>query len=164
ISKDGSLTRVAGSPFASGGVEPNSIAVSGHLVYVENTGGAAPNYTGFALNRWGRLQPIPNATVTLASGSAPGDVVLNNDATRLVGVEVATSVIDSFRIGWNGTPTAAPGSPYPAQGLGPFGSQFSPLNPNQLFVANAHNGAGLGTISAFDDSANGMLSSIGASP
>jgi 6-phosphogluconolactonase len=164
ISGDGSLTPVAGSPFASGGAEPNSIAVSGNLAYVENTGGTAPNYTGFTLSRWGQLQPIPNSTVRLAAGSAPGDVVLNDTATRLVGVEVSTSVIDSFRIGWNGTLRAAAGSPYPAQGLGPFGSQFSPINPNQLFVANAHNGAGLGTVSAFNDSANGTLSSIGASP
>jgi Lactonase, 7-bladed beta-propeller len=35
----------------------------------------------------------------------------------------------------------------------------------KLFVSNAHNvGAGTGTISAFSDSANGTLSSIGASP
>jgi 6-phosphogluconolactonase len=164
ISGAGSLTPVACSPFASEGVEPNSIAVSGDLVYVENTGGTAPNYSGFIISRWGQLHPIPNSTVTLAAGSAPGDVVFNNNATRLVGVEVATSVINSFRIGWNGPPTAAAGSPYPAQGLGPFGSQFSPISPNQLFVANAHNGTGLGTVSAFSDPADGTLSSIGASP
>jgi 6-phosphogluconolactonase (cycloisomerase 2 family) len=53
----------------------------------------------------------------------------------------------------------------PAQGLGPFGSEFRPTNPDQLFVSNAHNvGAGTGTISAFSDSANGTLSSIGSSP
>ena len=97
-----------------------------------------------------------------------GDVLFNNDGTRLVGVEVGPtagpSQIDSFRVNWNGTLTAAPGSPYPAQGLGPFGSQFSPINPNQLFVSNAHNGAGLGTVSAFNDSWNGTLSPVDASP
>jgi 6-phosphogluconolactonase (cycloisomerase 2 family) len=42
---------------------------------------------------------------------------------------------------------------------------FRPTNPYQLFVSNAHNvGAGTGTISALSDSANGTLSSIGASP
>ena len=45
---DGSLTPVPGSPFASGGVEPNSIAVHGNLVYVSNFG--SPNYTGFCLD------------------------------------------------------------------------------------------------------------------
>jgi hypothetical protein len=34
---------------------------------------------------------------------------------------------------------AAPGSPFPAQGLGPFGGQFRPTNARQLFVSNAHN-------------------------
>jgi 6-phosphogluconolactonase (cycloisomerase 2 family) len=64
---------------------------------------------------------------------------------------------------------AAPGSPFPAQGVGPFGSEFSPTNPNQLFVSNAHNDVaagttGHGTISAFYDSPNGVLRSIGSSP
>ena len=170
INGDGSLAPVAGSPFASGGVEPNSIAVSGDLVYVENTGGTAPNYTGFTLGRDGQLTPIPNSTVAVAAGSNAllGDVLFNNDATKLVGVEVGPSPgpsqIDSFRVNRNGTLTAAPGSPFSAQGLGPFGSQFSPIEPNQLFVSNAHNGPGLGTVSAFNDSWNGILSPIGASP
>ena len=64
----------------------------------------------------------------------------------------------------SGRPHAAPGSPYAAQGLGPFGSQFRPTNPDQLFVDNAHNGTGLGTVLAFDDLPNGTLSPIGASP
>jgi 6-phosphogluconolactonase len=170
INEDGSLTQVEGSPFASGGVEPNSIAVSHHLVYVENTGGSAPNYTGFWLGRDGELTPIPDSTVTVAAGdsAALGDVLFNNDGTRLVGVEVGPatgpSQIDSFRVNRNGTITAAPGSPFPAQGLGPFGSQFSPIDPSQLFVSNAHNGTGLGTVSAFDDAWNGTLSPIGDSP
>ena len=61
--------------------------------------------------------------------------------------------------------TAAPGSLSTAQGLGPFGSEFRPTNPQQLFVSNAHNvGAGTGTISAFSVASNGSLTSIGASP
>ena len=72
IGDDGSLTPVPGSPFASGGVEPNSIAVSGDLVYVENTGGTAPNYTGFWLGRDGQLTPIPNSTVAVAAGASAG--------------------------------------------------------------------------------------------
>ena len=132
--------------------------------------GALRNYTGFWLGRDGQLTPIPNSTVTVAAGLSAGlgDVLFNNDGTRLVGVEVGPtkgpSQIDSFRVNWNGTLTAAPGSPFPAQGLGPFGSEFSPINPNQLFVSNAHNGTGLGTVSAFNDSWNARLSPIGASP
>jgi 6-phosphogluconolactonase (cycloisomerase 2 family) len=72
-------------------------------------------------------------------------------------------MIDSFTVGSGGRLTAAPGSPFPAQGAGPFGSEFRPTNPRQLFVSNAHN-TGSGTVSAFRDSANGTLTSIGASP
>jgi 6-phosphogluconolactonase len=164
IGADGSLTPVPGSPFASGGVEPDSIAVNNGLVYVSNTGAGGTNYTGFTLSPGGRLHPIPGSTVTLPDGSGPGDVVLNGDNTKLVGTRVNTSLIDSFTLNRGERPHAAPGSPYPAQGVGPFGSAFRPTNPDQLFVANAHNGAGLGTVSAYDDLRDGMLSPIGASP
>lgn len=162
---NGSLTPVTGSPFSSNGVEPNSIAVHGGLVYVSNAGnGGAANYTGFYLTPWGRLVPIANSTVSIPAGSGPGDVLFNNDGTRLIGTLVNTSQINSYTVGWNGRLTAAPGSPFAGQGLGAFGSVFSPVKANQLFVSNPHNGAGLGTVSAFNDSANGTLTSIGASP
>jgi 6-phosphogluconolactonase len=164
IGHDGSLTAVPGSPFASGGVEPDSIAVNHGLVYVANTGTGGTNYTGFTLSPDGQLHPIQGSTVTLPDGSGPGDVVLNTDNTKLVGTRVNTSLIDSFTLDASGRPHAALGSPFAAQGVGPFGSQFRPTNPDQLFVANAHNGAGLGTVSAYEDVRDGTLSAIGASP
>ena len=164
IGADGSLTPVPGSPFASGGVEPDSIAVNKGLVYVSNTGAGGTNYTGFTLSPDGQLHPIPGSTVRLPDESGPGDVVLNGDNTKLVGTRVNTSLIDSFTLNRSERPDAAAGSPYAAQGLGPFGSEFRPTNPDQLFVANAHNGNGLGTVSAYDDLPDGTLSPIGASP
>jgi 6-phosphogluconolactonase (cycloisomerase 2 family) len=77
---------------------------------------------------------------------------------------VGTSLIDSYRVRWDGRLVAAPGSPIAAQGLGPFGSEFRPTNPRQLFVSNAHDGAGKGTVSAFSVDRLGSLSPIGASP
>ena len=164
IGANGSLTPVAGSPFASGGAEPDSIAVNNGVVYVSNTGTGGTNYTGFTLTPGGRLHPIAGSTVTLPAGSGPGEIVLNSNNTKLAGMRVTTSVIDSFTLDRSGRPHAAPGSPYAAQGLGPFGSQFRPTNPNQLFVDNAHNGTGLGTVSAYNDLRDGTLSPIGASP
>ena len=103
--------------------------------------------------------------MTLASGAAPGDVLFNGTGTKLLGTEVGPSVIDSFTVGSGGRLTAAPGSPFPAQGLGPFGSEFRPASPDQLFVSNAHNTAtDSGTVSAFKDHRNGRLSSIAGSP
>jgi 6-phosphogluconolactonase len=145
-------------------VEPDSIAVNHGLVYVSNTGAGGTNYTGFRFSPDGQLWPIPGSTVTLPTGSGPGEVTLNRNNTKLAGMRVTTSLIDSFTLDRSGRAHPAPGSPYVAQGLGPFGSEFRPTNPDQLFVDNAHNGAGLGTVSAFDDNRNGTLSSIGSSP
>jgi 6-phosphogluconolactonase len=163
IRPNGSLRLVWDGVVGSGGNEPVSIAVHGRLVYVANAG-LGSDYTGFRLGRHGHLRPIPGSTVSLPDGSQPGDVLFNGDGTKLVGMRVGTSEIDSFAVGADGRLTAAPGSPYAAQGPGPFGSEFRPTNPSQLFVSNAHGGANAGTVSAFAVSGDGSLSSIGASP
>ena len=169
VSHDGSLRPVQGSPVSSGGLQPVSLAVHDGLVYVANAGDPDSNYTGFTLSRGGQLRPLAGSTVPLPVGSQPGDVLFNSTGTKLVGVRVNSSVIDSFTVRPDGRLTAAPGSPFPAQGVGPFGSEFRPTNPDQLFVSNAHNGTapdgtGLGTVSAFTDSRDGGLTSIGSSP
>ena len=165
IKPDGSLRLVSHGVISSGGVLPVSVAIHDGLVYVANSGNGGSNYTGFRLRPNGRLQPIAGSTVALPDGSQPGDVLFSGDGAKLAGTRVGTSQIDSFTVGSGGRLTAAPGSPFPAQGLGPFGSEFRPTNPHQLFVSNAHNaGAGSGTVSAFRDSANGTLSPIGSSP
>jgi hypothetical protein len=43
---------------------------------------------------------------------------------------------------------AAHGSPFTGQGLSQLGAEFSPTRPSRLYVSDAHNGTGLGTISA----------------
>ena len=96
-------------------------------------------------------------------------MLFNATGTNLVGIEVggtllSTSKIDSFAVGHDGRLTPAAGSPFPAQALGPFGSEFRPTNRSQLFVSNAHAGAGLGTVSAFQVAGDGTLTSIGGSP
>jgi len=165
IEPNGALSLVREGVVSSGGALPVSIAVHDDLVYVANAGAGATNYNGFRLSPDGRLRPVPGATVTLPVGSQPGDVLFNADGTRLVGTRVGTSEIDSFTVGSHGRITAAPGSPFPAQGLGPFGSEFRPTEPDQLFVSNAHNGGpGTGTVSAFRDGAGGTLRPIGTSP
>src|SRR5271163_1815079 len=137
---DGSLSQVPGSPVSSGGVKPVSIAVHGNLVYVANDGSAATdttaNYTGFYLTPFGQLIELRNSTVN-APGAANdlGDVLFNSTGTDLVGTEVASSLIDSFRVDFVGSLHSAAGSPYARQGLGAFGSAFRPTNPNQLFVS-----------------------------
>ena len=162
LGRGGSLAPV--SIVSSGGSDPVSIAVHGRLVYVANASSVGPNYTGFRLGWDGRLRPIPGSTFTLPDGSQPGDVLFNGTGTVLAGTRVATSEIDSFQVRHGGRLVPAPGSPIAAQGPGPFGSEFRPTNPNQLFVSNAHGGTGNGTVSAFDVDWSAALSPIGGSP
>lgn len=168
IGHDGSLKPVGGDPVSSNGVNPVSITMHGHLVYVANAGTATSqggtNYTGFTLNPGGHLRPLAGSTVTLSDPSQPGDVLFSPDGRKLVGTRVETSLIDSFTIGRDGLLTAAPGSPFAAQRVGPFGSKFRPTNASQLYVSNAHDGPNAGSVSAFAVGANGALTPIGASP
>jgi 6-phosphogluconolactonase (cycloisomerase 2 family) len=163
IKPGGSVKLVPGAVVPSGGVLPVSVTIHRDLVYVANSGTGGSNYTGFRLGRSGHLHPLAGSTVVLPDGAQPGDVLFNTTGSKLAGTRVGTSQIDSFTVHAGGLLTAAPGSPVPAQGLGPFGSEFRPTNPRQLFVSNAHN-TGTGTVSAFRDSANGTLTSIGSSP
>jgi 6-phosphogluconolactonase len=162
IKPDGSLQLV--DTASSGGIEPVSVAVHDDLVYVANAGDGGSNYTGFTINAGGDLRPLAGSTVALPDGSQPGDVLFNGTGTILAAARVNTSLIDSFVVGRDGRLTAAAGSPFPAQGVGPFGSEFRPTDPSQLFVSNAHNGGNAGTVSAFSVAGDGVLSSIGTSP
>ena len=85
----------------------------------------------------------------------------NSTADRLVGTRDNTSLIDSFTVRRDGRLVAAVGSPFAAQSLGPIGAEFRPTDPSQLFVSNAHAGAGLGTVSAFKVSRRGVLTAVG---
>lgn len=163
IKRGGGLAPVSGGPVASGGSEPVSIAAHAGRVYVANAG-TDSDYAGFTLSRTGTLTPIPGAVVPLPSGSNPGDVLINRTGTRVVGTRVGTSLIDSFVVGRHGRLHAAAGSPFAAQGPGPFGSEFSPTKPDQVFISNAHGGADAGTVSAFTDGAGGALTSVAGGP
>jgi 6-phosphogluconolactonase len=164
IGRDGTLELVPGGIVSSGGAEPVSVAEHDGLVYVANAGAVDSNYTGFTLSDRGHLRPLAGSTVALPAPAQPGDVLFNPTGTSLIGTRVGTSQIDSFTVDSRGRLIPASGSPFAAQGAGPFGSEFRPTNPSQLFVSNAHNAAGDGTISAFRVGRDGTLSSIGNSP
>jgi 6-phosphogluconolactonase len=164
IRRDGALRLVRDGVVSSNGVQPVSVTELDGLVYVANAGAGGSNYTGFTLGRGGHLHALPGSTVALPDSAQPGDVLFNETGTKLAGTRVGSSQIDSFRVGFDGRLTAAAGSPFAAQGPGPFGSEFRPTDPNQLFVSNAHGGAGNGTVSAFRVARDGTLFSIDGSP
>jgi 6-phosphogluconolactonase (cycloisomerase 2 family) len=164
IKPDGGLMLLPNGVISSGGVTPVSVAVHDNLVYAANAGTGGSNYTGFSFNAGGHLRPLAGSTVSLPDGAQPGEVLFNPTGATLVGTRVGTSQIDSFRVGTGGLLTAAASSPTPAQALGPFGSEFRPTDPSQLFVTNAHAGAGAGSVSAFSVATDATLASIGSSP
>ena len=149
---------------SSGGILPVSVAIHGDLVYVANCGASDTNYTGFSLAGNRQLRPIPGSTVRMPTVAARR-VIFNSTGRNWSARASARRRSTVSRWAPGGRLTAAPGSPFIAQGLGPFGSEFRPTDPDQLFVSNAHNtAADSGTVSAFRDSGTGRLTSIGASP
>jgi 6-phosphogluconolactonase len=161
----GGVPAPVGQPVSSGGIRPVSVAISRRgLVYVANSGAGGSGYSGFRLHASGRLTPVEGSTVTVPDASGLGDVFFNATGDHLIGTRTGTSLIDSFVVLPGGRLLAAEGSPVTGQGLGQLGAEFSPARPWQLFVSNAHNGAGLGTVSAYRDSFLGRLSPIGSSP
>jgi DNA-binding beta-propeller fold protein YncE len=165
VKSDGSLRLV--DTESSRGTTPVSLTVHGFLVYVANAGAGGSNYTGF----WffsGHLFPIWGSTVALPDTAAPGQILFSGDGRTLIATRVGPSTgpssIDSFRVGFFGRLTPAPDSPIPAQRIGPFGSAFRPTNPRQLFVSNAHDGAGLGSVSAYHVARDASLTAIDGSP
>lgn len=166
IKADGPLRPVEGSPVSSGGISPVSIAVHGNLVYVANNGGT-PNISGFTLNAGGHLRPLDGSTQTIPSGFTPGDVLFNGTGTNLVVTLLgplfsSASATASYVVGNDGRLTVAAGSPFHVTNAGTIGADFNPTDPSQLFVSNAHDGPGNGSISQFSVAADGTVAQIGS--
>jgi len=109
------------SKTSSGGAFPNSIALSGDLVYVLNSKGASPNITGFRLDVNGRLHWF--ATVDLPSGSAgANDIRFAPDGSELLVAVSATNQILVFPLASDGTAGSA--VTQASAGGSPFGIRF----------------------------------------
>jgi len=163
------LTRLTGMIEGNSGARPELARavtgmLDGPLPTVPSQGNGGSGYSGFRLHPGGSLTPVAGSTVTVPDGSGLGDVFFNTHGNHLIGTRTGTSLIDSFVVRPDGRLLAAHGSPFTGQGLGQLGAEFSPARPSQLFVSNAHNGTGLGTISAYRDAFSGHLTSVGSSP
>jgi 6-phosphogluconolactonase len=109
------------SKTTSGGIFPNSVAISGDLVYVLNSKGVTPNITGFRLDLNGALRWID--TRDLPSGAAgPNDIRFTPDGTDLLVTVSGTNQILVFPVGSDGLL----GSPVAnaSGGNSPFGIRF----------------------------------------
>jgi 6-phosphogluconolactonase (cycloisomerase 2 family) len=144
IGADGALTPVAGSPFASGGTQPVSLALSGKFLFVANKNqdpeqgqsDAAPNITAFKVKKNGKLKAVHMSTVERAAGSSPAQVLTSPSGDLLFSVDFGVDVfnpdpfnhlasaVHAAEIRKNGrleeatvTPAAVPANPPIALGL-----------------------------------------------
>jgi 6-phosphogluconolactonase (cycloisomerase 2 family) len=121
IERNGRLDLVGA--FDSGGVQPDSVGVSGNRLYVANRGDAtsshpgtvAPNVTGFDIGLDGSLSIIPNSTVTFPVGTFATQVLPTANG-RLLFVQLASlsgapqgNTIAPFLIQPDGTLQLSPG-------------------------------------------------------
>jgi 6-phosphogluconolactonase (cycloisomerase 2 family) len=107
----------------SGGTFPNSVALSGDLVYVLNAQGTTPHINGFRLDPDGFLHSIPGAVVSLPAGSTgANDIRFAEDGSKLLVTVSATNQVLVFEVGNNGI-ARAPMTQMSA-GSSPFGIRF----------------------------------------
>ena len=117
---------------SSGGTFPNSIAVSGKLLYVLNARGTSANITGFGIQRDGSLQAIPDSTRPLSAElPTPGQVGFTPDGRTLLVTEKDTDKIDTYAIGADGVATGP--RVQESAGSAPFGFAFD--NAGHLVVS-----------------------------
>jgi len=111
INSDGSLTPVTGSPFASGGQEPISMAFDENgvspnvslMVVVNkatdpNQSGGVPSYTTFKVSTAGKMVMNPGSTWPLPVGSSPGQAIMQPNQRKFFGVEFLNNTLSSYRL------------------------------------------------------------------
>lgn len=108
---------------SSGGEFPNSVTLSGDLVYVLNAKGTTPHINGFRLDPDGFLQMIPRARVDLPPASAgANDIRFAEDGAKLLVTVSGTKQILVFEVANSGI-AGTPGAETSA-GASPFGIRF----------------------------------------
>ncbi len=122
VNADGSLTAVAGSPFASGGIDPVSVGVAGNFLYVVNqdedpaqdAAAGTAGYFALPLAANGSLGAVAS---TQPAGKSPQVALTTPNGKLLFGVDFmaplanAQGPIRAFSLAADGTMTAAPGTP-----------------------------------------------------
>src|SRR6185437_14630097 len=179
VNDDGGLTLVG--TFGSGGVQPDSLAITGDKLYVTNRGDSAfnpntgkltlgttkPNITGFQILGDGTLKAIAGSTVSFGLGTSPSHSLITPDGSLLFVDNFAVPTVTAadgntmipFQIKSNGqlvegTPVRA--AVNPPQILG------ATLNPTKRIIY-----AGLALdngVAAFTYTASGVITYAGETP
>jgi 6-phosphogluconolactonase len=169
VKSKGGLTLVDRKP--SGGDRPVSLDTHKHLLYVLNE--TSGNVTGFRFTSAGHFTAIPGSTESLSTPGGDGvaaEVGFSTDGRFLAVSQRATSVIDTFKLGSDGTP--GPAKPNAANGTTPFGFAFrsdgtligsnagrigDPADPSTFpGTASSYSLNGQGTLTGLDNIATGQ--------
>ena len=145
---------------SSGGTFPNSVAVSGDMLYVLNAGGAhgaVDMITGFMVAASGELTALANSERSLSGPSVlAAQVSFSPDNKWLVVTERNGNFIDVFGVKADGRTTAPTFTPSPVTDT--FGFVFD--SQGDLLVTQADNGAALGTVSSYQILPDGTAEAI----
>ncbi len=168
VNADGSLTPVAGSPFASQGINPCSVGVNGSKLYVvnknfdpEQSSTANPNYTVFTIGTNGSLTPVSGSTIETAAGVAPSQVYVTPGKKVAFGADFLSFMsptpvgsLRAFTVGADGKLTPTPGTPLAINGKGGALGLWAHPTQNVLYVGYAVDGT-IG-IYAYDPNTGGL--------
>jgi 6-phosphogluconolactonase len=134
---------------SSGGTFPNSVAVSGNLLYVLNAGGAhgaVDIITGFKVAASGKLTALVNSTRSLSGPSVlPAQVSFSPNKKWLVVTERNGANVDVFAVLGNGTTSGPTITRTPITDT--FGFLFD--SKGFLVVTLGNNGAPPGAVSSY---------------
>lgn len=162
-----------GRKISSGGTLPVSITVSRNLVYVLNDGvnRSPANITGFFFDdNSGVLNPIPNSTRPLSApspaapavGPIAAEIHFDNTGSFLYVAEVGTSLIDTYSINYDGTPSED--QIQNSFGNAPFAFIFDPRD--NLLVTEVRESSGIvgqGAATSYRLNSEGILNTISGS-
>jgi 6-phosphogluconolactonase (cycloisomerase 2 family) len=141
------------------GVEPNSIAQRGDLLYVLNAA-TASTVVGFHIRNDGHLAPMPHS-LTFLSGNevGPADIAISPDGRFLAVTERITNNIDVFAIEQDGTlgPIVINHDPTP----GTFAFVFSPDGALLVTETGPAGETNASSVSTFLIDSSGKLTPVG---
>jgi 6-phosphogluconolactonase len=145
---------------SSGGTFPNSVAVSGDLLYVLNAGGAhgaVDIITGFKVDAKGKLTALANSTRSLSGPAVlPAQVSFSPNANWIVVTERNGNNIDVFMVLGDGQTSAPTFTTSPVTDT--LGFLFT--SKGFLVTTQADNGDAPGTVSSYQILNNGTAQSI----
>ncbi len=137
----------------SGGTAPISLTVYDRLLYVLNSG-TPENITGFRINNNGTISQISGSSQPLSgAGVGPAQIEFSPNGRILIVTEKASSMIDTYIVGYNGIA----GAPViqPSTGTTPYGFAFD--RRGHLIVSDAFGGGSLaGAVSSYYVSSGGI--------